>query len=145
MQGGFRKGLYTEDEVVAELAAIERDRAPLLNRLELAQMDERSQGARSVRLAAVDARLASMRAAVDTVDRDQQRAIIGELIERVTVDAETRQVDIRVLVGEAPAADADAKPGARGRGAGPAPHSSKGGRRPARPGSESYGSGVSGA
>ena len=144
VQGGFRKGLYTEDEVATELAAIERDRAPLLNRLELAQLDERSQGAKSARLAAVEARLSTLRAAVRTVDRDQQRAIIGELIERVTVDAETRQVEIRVLVGEAPAADDDAAPGAGG-GAGPAPHRSKGGRRPARPGSESYGSGLSGA
>jgi site-specific DNA recombinase len=136
VQGGFRKGLYSEDEVVAELAAIERERAPLLNRLELAQMDERSQGAKSARLAAVEARLATLRSAVQTVDRDQQRAIIGELIERVVIDTETREVEIRVLVGDASARDDDAPP--------PPPHSAKGGRRPARPGSDSYGSGLSG-
>lgn len=140
VQAGFRKGLYSEDEVATELAAIERERAPLLSRLELAQMDERSQGARSARLAAVDARLASMRAAVDTVDRDQQRAIIAELIERVTVDTETREVEIRVLVGDAPATDDDAGGGPPT----PSPHTSKGGRRPARPSSGSYENGLSG-
>jgi site-specific DNA recombinase len=139
VQAGFRKGLYTEEEVATELATIERERAPLLNRLELAQMDERSLNAKSARLAAVDARLASMRGAVDTVDRDQQRAIIAELIERVTVDTETREVEIRVLVGEAPAADGDAGSG----GTGPTPRGSKGGRRPGRGVPESYGSGLS--
>ncbi len=140
VQAGFRKGVYTEDEVATELAAIERERAPLLNRLELAQLDERSQGAKSARLAAVEARLASLRTAVQTVDRDQQRAIIGELIERVVIDTETREVEIRVLVGAAPAADDDAG----GRLSTPVPHSSKGGRRPARGAPESYGSGLSG-
>lgn len=142
VQAGFRKGVYSEDEVAAELAAIERERAPLLNRLELSQMDERSHGARSARLAAVDARLASMRGAIDTVDRDQQRAIIGELIQRVMVDTETREVEIRVLVGEAPAGDEDAAGGV-GSGAGPAPHSSKGGRRKGGVGAQSYAAGVS--
>lgn len=149
VQAGFRKGLYSEDELATELETIERERAPLLNRLELSQMDERHHGARSARLAAADKRLASMRVAVETVNRDQQRAIIAELIQRVTVDTETREVEIRVLVGDAPATDESGAPGAPGGasgdgGAGPAPHSSKGGRRPARPGSESYGSGVSG-
>ncbi len=123
---------------------IERERAPLLNRLELSQMDERNHGARSARLTAVDKRLASMRAAVDTVDRDQQRAIIAELIQRVTVDTETREVEIRVRVGDAPAADDEATPGGVRSGPVPAPHSSKGGRRPARPHTESYGNGLSG-
>lgn len=144
VQAGFRKGLYAEDEVAAELAAIERERASLLGRLELAQMDERSHGARSARLAAVDARLASMRGAAETVDRDQQRAIIAELIQRVTVDTETREVEIRVLVGDAPPADDEATPGGVGNGPGPAPHRSKGGRRPTRPLAESYGNGLSG-
>lgn len=139
VQAGFRKGLYTEDEVT-ELAAIERERAPLLNRLELAQMDERSLNAKSARLAAVDTRLPSMRGAVDTVDRDQQRAIIAELIERVTVVTETREVEIRVLVGEAPAADDDAGNG----GTGPTPRRAKGGRRSGRGVPESYGAGLSG-
>jgi hypothetical protein len=87
-----------------------------------------------------------MRVAVETVNRDQQRAIIAELIQRVTVDTATREVEIRVLVGDAPATDESRLPGAPDGdgGAGPAPHSSKGGRRPARPGSESYGSGLSG-
>jgi site-specific DNA recombinase len=145
IQTAFRKGLYTEDELATELETIERERAPLLNRLELSQMDERNHGARSARLAAADKRLASMRAAVETVDRDQQRAIIAELIERVTVDIETREVEIRVLVGDAPVTDESRVPGAAGGdgGADPAPHSSKGGRRPARRGSESYGSGLS--
>lgn len=132
VQAGFRKGLYTEDEVATELETIERERAPLLNRLELARMDERSQGAASARLAAVEARLASMRSAVETVDRDQQRAIIAELIERVTVDTETREVEIRVLVGEAPLADEDPGSG-EGRPA----------RRSGRRTSESYGAGLS--
>jgi DNA invertase Pin-like site-specific DNA recombinase len=140
VQAGFRKGVYTEEEVATELAAIERERAPLLNRLELAQMDERSQGAKSARLAAVEARLSTLRTAVQTVDRDQQRAIIGDLIERVVIDTETREVEIRVLVGEAPAADDDPGSGAPT----PVPHGAKGGRRPARPGSDSYGSGLSG-
>lgn len=140
VQAGFRKGLYSEDEVAAELAAIERERAPLLNRLELAQMDERSQGAKSARLAAVEARLSTLRAAVQTVDRDQQRAIIGELIERVVIDTETREVEIRVLVGEATAADDDAGGGLPT----PVPHSAKGGRRPGRGVPESYGAGLSG-
>jgi len=134
IQAAFRKGLYSEDELATELETIERERAPLLNRLELSQMDERNHGARSARLAAADKRLASMRAAVETVNRDQQRAIIAELIERVTVDTETREVEIRVLVGDAPVTDdarAPGVPGAAGGdgGAGPAPYSSKGGRR----------------
>ncbi len=120
IQAAFRKGLYTEDELATELETIERERAPLLNRLELSQMDERHHGARSARLAAADKRLASMRAAAETVDRDQQRAIIGELIERVTVDTETREVEIRVLVGDAPATD-DTGAGGDG-GAGPGRH-----------------------
>jgi site-specific DNA recombinase len=140
VQAGFRKGVYTEDEVATELAAIERERSPLLARLELAQMDERSQGAKSARLGAAEARLRALRAAVDTVDRDQQRAIIAELIERVTVDTETREVEIRVLVGDTPPADTDAS----GTPPTSTPHSSKGGRRPARPGSENYGNGLSG-
>lgn len=140
VQAGFRKGLYSEDEVAAELAAIERERAPLLNRLELAQMDERSQGAKSARLAAVEARLSTLRNAVQTVDRDQQRAIIGELIERVVIDTETREVEIRVLVGEAAAEDDDAGGGLPT----PVPHNAKGGRRSGRSGSESYSSGLSG-
>ena len=149
IQAAFRKGLYSEDELATELETIERERAPLLNRLELSQMDERNHGARSARLAAADKRLAAMRAAVETVDRNQQRAIIAELIERVTVDTETREVEIRVLVGDAPVTDESRVPGAPGGpgsdgGAGPAPCSSKGGRRPGRPGSESYGIGLSG-
>ena len=141
IQAAFRKGLYTEDELATELETIERERAPLLNRLELSQMDERNHGARSARLAAADKRLAAMRAAVETVDRDQQRAIIAELIERVTVDTETREVEIRVLVGDAPVTD---HTGACGNGgADPAPHSSKGGRRKVSAGSQSYGSGLS--
>jgi DNA invertase Pin-like site-specific DNA recombinase len=145
VQAGFRKGLYSEDELATELATIERERAPLLNRLELAQMDERSQGARSARLAAVDARLASMRGAVETVDRDQQRAIIAELIQRVMVDTETREVEIRVLVGDAPATDDERSPGAPGGdgGAGPAPYSSKGGRQKVSAAAIGYASGVS--
>ena len=140
VQAGFRKGVYTEDEVATELAAIERERAPLLSRLELAQMDERSLGAKSARLAAVEARLSTLRSAVKTVDRDQQRAIIGELIERVVIDTETRAVEIRVLVGDAPAGDAEAGGGSPS----PAPHSSKGGRRAGSAAPESYGSGLSG-
>ena len=145
IQAAFRKGLYTEDELATELETIERERAPLMNRLELSQMDERNHGARSARLAAADKRLASMRAAVETVSRDQQRAIIAELIERVTVNTETREVEIRVLVGDAPVADESRVPGAAGGdgGAGPAPHSSKGGRRKASAGSQSYGNGLS--
>ncbi len=141
IQAAFRKGLYTEDELATELETIERERAPLLNRLELSQMDERHHGARSARLAVADKRLASMRAAAATVDRDQQRAIIGELIERVTVDTETREVEIRVLVGDAPATD-DTGAGGDG-GAGPVPHSSKGGRRKVSAGSQSCGNGLS--
>jgi len=145
IQAAFRKGLYSEEELATELATIERERAPLLNRLELAQMDERSQGARSVTLAAVDARLASMRGAVETVDRDQQPAIIAELIQRVMVDTETREVEIRVLVGDAPATDGERSPGAAGGdgGVGPAPHSSKGGRRKGGAAAIGYASGVS--
>ncbi|MFH1463492.1 MAG: recombinase family protein [Pseudomonadota bacterium] len=139
VQAAFRKGLYTEDELSAELAALERERAPLVNRLELSQLDERSQGARASRLAAVDTRLASMRGAVDTVDRDQQRAIIAELIQRVTVDTETREVEIRVLVGDTPAAD-----DAGGGPPTPVPHAFKGGRRKGGAAAESYGIGVSG-
>jgi hypothetical protein len=113
-------------------------------------MDERNHGARSARLAAADKRLASMRAAVETVNRDQQRAIIAELIERVTVDTETREVEIRVLVGDAPATDdarAPGVPGAAGGdgGAGPAPYSSKGGRRKGGAAAQSYANGLSGA
>ncbi|MSP55946.1 MAG: hypothetical protein EXR69_10140 [Myxococcales bacterium] len=146
IQAAFRKGLYTEDELATELETIERERAPLLNRLELSQTDERNHGARSARLAAVDKRLASMRGAVETVDRDQQRAIIAELIQRVTVDTETREVEIRVLVGDAPATDEDRSPGTRGGdgGAGPAPHRSKGGRRKGGAAALRYGSEVSG-
>lgn len=103
-------------------------------------MDERSLNAKSARLAVVDARLASMRGAVDTVDRDQQRAIIAELIERVTVDTETREVEIRVLVGEAPNADDDAGNG----GTGATLRGAKGGRRPGRGVPGSYGAGLSG-
>ena len=145
IQAAFRKGLYTEDELATELETIERERAPLLNRLELSQMDERNHGARSARLAAADKRLASMRVAVETVNRDEQRAIIAELIQRVTVDTATREVEIRVLVGDAPAMDESRVPGAPGGdgGAGPVPHSSKGGRRKAQPGSQSYGNGLS--
>ncbi len=145
IQAAFRKGLYSEDELATELETIERERAPLLNRLELSQMDERNHGARSARLAAADKRLASMRAAVETVNRDQQRAIIAELIERVTVDTETREVEIRVLVGDAPATDDERSPGAAGGegGAGPAPHSAKGVRRKGgSAAAQSYGSGV---
>ena len=131
----------TGDELATELETIERERAPLLNRLELSQIDERHHGARSARLAAADKRLASMRAAAETVDRDQQRAIIAELIERVTVDTETREVEIRVLVGDAPASDSAEVGG--DDGAGPAPHSSKGGRRKVSAGSQSYGNGLS--
>ena len=146
VQAAFRKGLYTEDELSTELDAIERERVPLVNRLELSQMDERSQGARAARLAAVDARLESMRGAVDTVDRDQQRAIIAELIQRVTVDTETREVEIQVLVGDAPPAENGFPPGVPGGngGAGPVPYSSRGGRRKGGAAAESYGSGVSG-
>ena len=145
IQAAFRKGLYSEDELATELQTIERERAPLLNRLELSQMDERNHGARSARLAAADKRLSSMRGAVETVDRDQQRAIIAELIQRVTVDTETREVEIRVLVGDAPAVDESRVPGAPGGngGADPAPHSSKGGRRKASAASQSYGNGLS--
>lgn len=145
IQAAFRKGLYTEDELATELETIEHERAPLLNRLELSQMDERHHGARSARLAAADKRLASMRAAAETVDRDQQRAIIAELIERVTVDTETREVEIRVLVGDAPATDESRVPGTAGGdgGAGPAPHSSKGGRRKVSAGAQGYGNGLS--
>ena len=143
IQAAFRKGLYSEEELATELETIERERAPLLNRLELSQMDERNHGARSTRLAAADKRLAAMRAAVETVDRNQRRAIIAELIERVTVDTETREVEIRVLVGDAPLTDDGASGAAGGEGGTGTPHSSKGGRRPARPGSESYGSGLS--
>ena len=148
VQAGFRKGLYSEDELATELETIERERAPLINRLELSQMDERNHGARSARLAAADKRLASMRVAVETVNRDQQRAIIAELIQRVTVDTETREVEIRVLVGDAPPADESRVPGAPGAAggdgvAGPAPHSSKGGRRKAGPRSEVYGNRLS--
>ena len=108
-------------------------------------MDERSHGTRSARLAAVDKRLASMRAAVETVDRDQQRAIITELIERVIVDTETREVEIRVLVGDAPATD-EAGPGTAGGDGGAAPVStgSKGGRRKGGVAAIGYAGGVSG-
>jgi hypothetical protein len=116
-----------------------------LNRLELSQMDERNHGARSARLAAADKRLASMRVAVETVNRDQQRAIIAELIQRVTVDTETREVEIRVLVGDAPPVDDSGVPGAPGGdgGGGPAPYSSKGGRRKVSAAAIGYASGVS--
>jgi len=145
VQAAFRKGLYSEDELATELETIERERVPLLNRLELSQMDERSHGTRSARLAAVDKRLASMRAAVETVDRDQQRAIIAELIERVIVDTETREVEIRVLVGDAPATD-EAGPGTAGGDGGAAPVSSgsKGGRRKGGVAAIGYAGGVSG-
>ena len=92
IQAAFRKGLYTEDELATELETIERERAPLLNRLELSQMDERNHGARSARLAAADKRLAAMRAAVETVDRDQQRAIIAELIDQAVAALAARQL-----------------------------------------------------
>ena len=145
VQSAFRKGLYSEDELATELENIERERAPLLNRLELSQIEVRMHGAHSARLAAADKRLASMRVAVETVNRDEQRAIIAELIQRVTVDTATREVEIRVLAGDAPAVDESRVPGAPGGegGAGPVPHSSKVGRRKAQPGSQSYASGVS--
>jgi hypothetical protein len=85
-----------------------------------------------------------MRGAIETVDRDQQRAIIAELIQRVTVDTETREVEIRVLVGDVPATEAGPLGTAGGDGgAGPAPGSSNGGRRKGGTGTTVYGSGVS--
>ncbi len=86
---------------MTELTAIERDARRRSTAWSWRRLDERSEGARSARCSAVEARLASMHAAVDTVDRDQQPAIIAELTARVTADAETRRVDIRVLVGAA--------------------------------------------
>ena len=136
VQSAFRKKLYDEDELAAQLREIESERAPLLNRLELIGVRERSEGSKAARLAAVEARLRSMRVAALTLDRHEQRAIIGELIEKVVVDPVTRNVQIHVLVGDAPASDGgEDGAGSMNNGGSPPGHSSKGGRRPTSSGS----------
>jgi site-specific DNA recombinase len=93
-----RKGTITDDELEAELADIDRQRAPLLNRLELVRVRESGHQEQRAALAAVEELLAGIRDVVDDLTFDERQAVVRDLLDDVFIDADGKQVEIRALV-----------------------------------------------
>ena len=93
-----RKGTITDDELDAELADIDRQRAPLVNRLELVKIRESGQHEQRAQLSAVEDLLAQMRAVIDDLGFDDRQGLVRDLLDDVKIDADAKEIEIRALV-----------------------------------------------
>ncbi len=132
---GFRKGLFREDELEKELQDIERQRAPLFQRRDLVLLKRKGLQDQQARLEATEAKLAAMKDTLDDLNFAERRAVIKELVERITIDTAEGTIELRTILLQA--SESEAGEGSGGRGG-------TGGNRPpggsSRRGPFSYGS-----
>lgn len=93
-----RKGVLSEAELETELADIERQRRPLLNRLELLAIHEGRDQRQQEAIAAIEATLVRMQGVVDALTFDERASLVREIVDEVVVDGVERRVEIRSLL-----------------------------------------------
>lgn len=96
----FRKGLISEDELSAELEDLDRRRKPLTQQKELVLLRQRERSSTLARISAIEERLSAVRAKLDTLSFEQQRALVMELVDEVRLDPKEKRIEVVCLLAE---------------------------------------------